>query len=256
MDKKVYFASDLHLGLPSFIESHNRERLFVRWLDMIKNDASEIFLLGDIFDFWFEYRRVVPKGFTRFLGKIAEITDSGIPVHFFTGNHDVWMFDYFEKELGVSIHREPVRRTFDGKSFLIAHGDGLGPGDRGYKLLKGIFTNRVLQWLFARLHPNFSMWFGNRWSVNSRYSKEISHVFKGEEELITNFSRIELASNYHDYFVFGHWHSPVLYPLNEKSNMVLLGDWIVNFTYAVWDGNTFSLCRFGKNEEVEVIAMR
>ena len=242
--KKIYFASDVHLGLPNHKESLLREKLFVRWLDMIKKDASEIYLLGDIFDFWYEYKRVVPRGFTRFLGKIAEITDSGVPVHFFTGNHDVWMFDYFPKELGVTVHRETIVREFDGKKFLIGHGDGLGKGDRGYKLLKWFFTNRVLQWLFARLHPNFALWFGNRWSVNSRYSKEISHKFRGEHELITKFARDTLEKEHFDYFIFGHWHSPVIHNLKDNSDLMLLGDWIVNYTYGAWDGEKLHLKRF------------
>ena len=245
--KKIYFASDLHLGLPTFTKSRERESLFVKWLDAIRADAAEIFLLGDIFDYWYEYRRVIPKGFTRFLGKIAEITDSGIPVHFFTGNHDVWMFDYLPKELGVSVFRKPIEREFDGKKFFIAHGDGLGPGDVGYKLMKSAFSNSVLQWLYSRIHPNFTMWLGNTWSNNSRYSKEITHTFKGEEEQITKFARIELQKNPLDYFVFGHWHSPILYPLNQQSRLILLGDWIVNNTYGVWDGNTFTLCRYGND---------
>jgi UDP-2,3-diacylglucosamine hydrolase len=254
--QKVYFASDLHLGLPNFIESRQRENLFVSWLDVVKKDASEIFLLGDIFDYWYEYRRVIPKGFTRFLGKIAEIADSGIPVHFFTGNHDVWMFDYFPKELGVSVHRKPIEREYHGKKFLIGHGDGLGPGDWGYKLMKGAFSNKILQWLYSRIHPNFTMWLGNTWSINSRYSKEISHKFRGEDEQITRFARIENQINPRDYFIFGHWHSPVLHPLNDQSHLVLLGDWIVNNTYGVWDGKIFSLCRFSNNGAFEVLAQK
>jgi UDP-2,3-diacylglucosamine hydrolase len=248
---KIYFASDIHLGLPTPQEGLHREKLFVKWLDMAKQDAKEIYLLGDIFDYWYEYRRVVPKGFTRFLGKVAEIVDSGIPVHFFTGNHDVWMFDYFPKELGVPVHRNPIVKEFNGKKFYLGHGDGLGPGDIGYKLMKWAFTNRVLQWAFSRLHPNFSMWLGTRWSVNSRYSKEISHKFRGEEELITRFARINLKKNHYDYQIFGHWHSPIVYPLVNEAKLVLLGDWIVNNTYGVWDGESFRLLRFSENGEIE-----
>jgi UDP-2,3-diacylglucosamine hydrolase len=241
---KIYFASDIHLGLPNFEEGKERERLFVSWLDEIKDDAKEIFLVGDIFDFWYEYRRVIPKGFTRFLGKIAEITDSGIPVHFFTGNHDVWMFDYFPKELGVSVYSNPITREFNGKSFFIGHGDGLGPGDPGYKILKGIFTSKILQWLFSRLHPNFALWLGNRWSVSSRYSKDITYKFRGEEEQITKFARQSLGANHFDYFVFGHWHSPAVHPLTKNSQLIMLGDWLVNNTYAVWDGSKMSLNKY------------
>jgi len=252
--KKIYFASDLHFGLPNHEQSLPRERLFNTWLDSISHDAVELYLLGDIFDFWFEYRRVVPKGYTRFLGKIAQLTDSGIPVHFFTGNHDVWMFDYFEKEAGVQVHRKPIVRELHGAKFLLAHGDGLGPGDPGYKLLKRIFTSPTLQWMFAKLHPNFSLWFGNQWSVSSRYSKEITHVFQGEDEQITKYSRLKLHEEHFDFFIYGHWHSPIIYPLTAKSNLVVLGDWLVSNTYSVWDGIELKLMRYLPSEPDEVLA--
>lgn len=233
----------MHLGLPNALESLPREKRLVEWLESVRHDAAEIFLVGDIFDFWYEYKRIVPKGFTRFLGKVAEIVDSGIPVHFFTGNHDIWMYDYFPSELGVTLHTHEIMREWDGKKFFIAHGDGLGPGDFGYKTLKWIFTNKSLQWLFSRLHPNFSLWLGNSWSVSSRYSKNISHQFRGEDELITKFTRLELQQRHFDHFVFGHWHSPIVYELQPNSHLTVLGDWIVNFTYAVWDGEHMSLMR-------------
>ena len=253
--KKIYFASDMHFGLPSHEQSLPREQLFNAWLDSINHDIAELYLLGDIFDFWFEYRRVVPKGYTRFLGRIAQLTDSGIPVHFFTGNHDIWMFDYFEEELGVQIHRKPIIRELLGAKFLLAHGDGLGPGDPGYKLLKSIFTCPTLQWLFARLHPNFSLWFGNRWSVSNRYSKEITHTFRGEDEQITRYSRLMLQHEHFDFFMYGHWHSPVIYPLSDKANLVVLGDWLVNNTYCVWDGNELKLMRYHNSKSDEVLAV-
>ncbi len=252
--KKIYFASDLHLGLPNQEQSLPREKLFNTWLDSIMNDCAELYLLGDIFDFWFEYRRVVPRGYTRFLGRIAQLTDAGVPVHFFTGNHDVWMFDYFSKELGVEVHHEPIVKELLGARFLLAHGDGLGPGDLGYKILKGIFTSPTLQWLFARLHPNFSLWFGNQWSVSSRYSKEITHVFRGENEQITKYSRGKLEQEHFDFFIYGHWHSPIIYPLSAESNLVILGDWLVSNTYSVWDGQEFRLMRYQLNAPHEVLA--
>lgn len=251
---KIYFASDIHLGLPNYREGKEREILFVKWLDSIKHNAKEIYLVGDIFDYWYEYRRVIPKGFTRFLGKIAEITDSGTPVHFFTGNHDVWMFDYFPDELGVTLHREPVVREFNGKQFFIGHGDGLGKGDTGYKLLKWAFTNRVLQWIYSRIHPNFSMWLGTKWSVSSRYSKDISYNFKGEDEHITRFARSIIAREHFDFFVFGHWHAPTIFNLNEASNLVMLGDWIVNNTFACYDGSKMGLYSFTSDGKSELIA--
>lgn len=251
---KIYFASDIHLGLPSFEQGRNREALFVQWLNDIKDDAKEIYLVGDIFDFWYEYNRVIPKGFSRFFGKIAEITDAGIPVHFFTGNHDVWMFGYFEKELGVTVHKEAITKSFNGKSFFIGHGDGLGKGDYGYKLLKSIFTSRVLQWLFSRLHPNFAMWLGNKWSVSSRYSKNITYKFKGDNELITKFARQTLTAENYDFFVFGHWHAATIHELTPNSNLVMLGDWIVNNTFACWDGQNMSLKRYSPPSDSHLIA--
>ncbi len=253
--KKVFFASDLHLGLPSHTKGLEREKNVVLWLDKIKDDASEIFLVGDIFDFWYEYRRVIPKGFTRFLGKIAELTDSGIKIHFFTGNHDVWMFDYFPNELGVILHREPFVCELLGKKFFIGHGDALGPGDIGYKILKHIFISKTLQWLFSRLHPNFALWLGTSWSNNSRSAKPITHNFKNEEEQITRFAREILEKDKFDYFVFGHFHCPIFYQLDENSNLIILGDWIVSNTFGEWDGKNFTLKRFHSKGTDELIGM-
>lgn len=249
--KKIYFASDLHLGIATSTPSIEREKLFVRWLEMARHDASEIFLLGDIFDFWHEYRYVIPKGFSRFQGAIASITDSGIPVHFFTGNHDLWMYGYLAQELGVSIHTQPLVTELYGKKFFLGHGDGLGSGDTGYKLMKRAFSSPSLQWLFARLHPNFAMWIGTKWSTSSRYSKAITHVFRGEEELITRFVRKHATIDPAHFYIFGHWHSPVVYPLNEQCTLVLLGDWVENYTYGVWDAERFSLFRYHSDGSVE-----
>jgi len=166
--KKIYFASDFHLGVPSYEKSLEREKLLVKWLDEIKKDAEEVYLMGDLFDFWFEYKHAAPKGFVRLLGKIAEITDSGIPVYLFTGNHDMWMFDYLPKEIGVKIYREPIEKKFGSKTFYLGHGDGLGPGDKGYKFIKKVFANKFCQWLFARLHPNLGIGMAHYWSRKSR----------------------------------------------------------------------------------------
>ncbi|HUW05733.1 MAG TPA: UDP-2,3-diacylglucosamine diphosphatase [Williamwhitmania sp.] len=252
MDKtKLYFISDAHLGLATKQPSVVRERYLVDLLDRAKADAREIFLLGDIFDFWFEYKRVVPKGFTRLLGKIAELTDSGIPVHFFTGNHDIWAFDYLPAEIGVQIHRGPLVVERFGKRFYLAHGDGLGPGDKGYKLLKWVFTRKILQWLFARLHPNLAMWFGQRWSYNSRYAKAIFNDFQGENEDLYIYSNQILEHEHFDFFVYGHRHALAFMPLKDSSaTLVVLGDWIVNFTYGVFDGEKFEMKKYRLNESI------
>jgi len=243
--KYIYFASDIHLGYPDPDQSRSREQLFVRWLDEIKHSAEEIYLLGDIFDFWFEYRQVVPRGFTRFLGKLGELTDDGIPVHFFTGNHDIWIFDYLPKETGVTVHKNPITKTIQGQKFYIAHGDGLGKGDFSYKLLKKIFTCAPLQWLFSRLHPNFALWFGHQWSLKSRNSKD-SSAFEINEgnELLINYAREVEKSDHYDYYIFGHRHVPNDMTIESGSKVIYLGDWIVHNTYGIFDGRTFTLRSF------------
>jgi len=241
---KIYFASDLHLGIPNRTESLVREKLFVSWLDRIKEDAAEIFLLGDIFDFWFEYKRVAPRGFTRLLGKLSEICDSGIPVHFFTGNHDIWVFNYLPEETGVILHRKPFTYEFQNKKFFLAHGDGLGPGDKGYKFLKKIFTNSFLQWMYARLHPNFAFWLAGKLSEDSRLSG-VSVDFLGEkEEWLVQYANTISEVEKIDFFIFGHRHIPIDILLKNNSRFVYLGDWINHFTYGVFDGNDFALKTF------------
>jgi UDP-2,3-diacylglucosamine hydrolase len=240
--KKIYFISDLHLGMHPQKESMEREKMVVRWLEEVYRDASEIYLLGDVFDYWFEYKKVVPRGFTRFLGKIAEITDAGVTVNLFTGNHDVWVFDYLPQEIGVKVYRHPVTREYGGKKFLIAHGDGLGPGQLGYKILKGMFTSKILQWMFARLHPNFASGLAHRWSKKSRSGKGVTTEWLGDDkEYLVRYANDKLKEEHFDYFVFGHRHLPLTLDLNEKSKMLYLGDWIENFTYAVIDGGKIEL---------------
>ncbi len=226
----------MHLGLPTDIPAIEREKHLVRWLDKISDKVSELFVVGDIFDYWFEYKYVIPKGFTRFLGKMAEFTDRGIPVHFFTGNHDVWMFDYFPEELGIIVHTGPFVYENSGKKFYIAHGDGLGPGDRGYKLLKGIFTSKVLQWLYARLHPNFATWLAHKWSRADRDSEPEAFLGEEKEILILHAKKI-LEKEHFDYFIFGHRHMVLNQPLGTNSRIIYLGDWITLYSYAVFDGN-------------------
>lgn len=234
---RIYFVSDLHLGLHPVETSRQRERKFVQWLDEIKEDAEALYLLGDIFDYWFEYRKVVPRGFVRTLGKLAELSDRGIDIHFFTGNHDVWVFDYLPSEIGLTVHNGPLITVLSGKRFYIAHGDGLGPGDPGYKLLKAIFHSKVLQWLYARIHPNASTAFAHWWSKKSRYSKGVSEAFQGEEkEDQIVFARKILEKEHFDYFIFGHRHVAMDINLNGTSRLINPGEWIFGSSYAVFDG--------------------
>lgn len=248
---KLYFISDIHLGAPALNNNREREKLFVRWLDDIKDDAGSLFLMGDIFDYWFEYKTVVPKGFTRSLGKLAELADSGIDVHFFTGNHDLWAFDYFPTELGIQVHYKEMRATFSGKKFFLAHGDGLDPFDKGYIFLKKIFTNRFFQWAFARVHPNLGIAIAHAWSKKSRLTKGSGEPFKGEDdEGLFVFAKSILTHENVDYFIFGHRHLLLDLPLGKKSHFINLGDWINHFSYGVFDGEKFELKTYkdqGKN---------
>jgi UDP-2,3-diacylglucosamine hydrolase len=239
---KVYFASDFHLGIPDAASSLEREKLIVRWLAEAEKDAAEIFLVGDLFDAWFEYKRAVPKGFIRLLGKIAEITDKGIPVHVFTGNHDMWMFGYLEKECGVKLYHAPVEREWNGKKFFIGHGDGLGPGDHGYKFIKKVFRNPVSQWMYARLHPNFGLWLADFFSRKGYDKKDAERDYHGDDkEFLMVFCKEYLEKRHADYFIFGHRHLPLDKKVGEKSRYINLGDWIVYNTYAVFDGQDLML---------------
>jgi UDP-2,3-diacylglucosamine hydrolase len=236
---KIYFISDFHLGAPDNASSLQREKKIVRFLDSIKHDASIIFLLGDMFDFWFEYKKVVPKGHIRLLGKLAELSDAGVQFNFFVGNHDMWMKDYFADEFNMKLYWEPTEFNFDNKRFLIGHGDGLGPGDHGYKFIKKVFRNPVCKWMFGALHPQLGISIANYFSKKSRQKTGSSdQEFLGEEnEWLAIYSRERLAKEHFDYFIFGHRHLPLDIQLNSKSRYINIGDWITNFTYAVYDGN-------------------
>ena len=244
--KKVYFSSDNHLGAPTMEKSFPREQKFVAWLDTIKKDAAAIFLLGDLFDFWFEYKTVVPKGFTRTLGKLAEITDAGIPVYYFVGNHDLWMNGYFEEELNIPVFHKPQQFTFNNTSFFIGHGDGLGPGDKGYKRMKKVFTNPVAKWFYKWLHPDLGVKLAQYLSVkNKLISGDEDIKFLGEEkEWLVQYCQRKLEQSHHDYFVFGHRHLPLEIDLNNKSKYVNLGDWVSHYTYGEYDGTKLSLKKF------------
>lgn len=247
--KKIYFASDVHLGAPALQHNREREILFVNWLHRIKEDAEMVFLLGDIFDFWFEYRKVAPQGFVRVLGALAEICDSGIPVHFFTGNHDIWVFDYLPRETGMIIHHEPLKIDLYGKKFFLAHGDDLGETDKKYQFLKKFFHNKLAQWAFAKIHPDLAFRLAHQWSKNSRLSKGINGaIFMGEDkEDQIIFAKKTLEKEDYDYFVFGHRHLALDFQLTEKSKLFILGDWFNAYTYGVYDGETFRLEKIKNN---------
>jgi len=236
--KKIYFSSDNHLGAPTQKESLPREKKFVAWLDEIKDDAAAIFLLGDLFDFWFEYKKVVPKGFTRTLGKLAEISDSGVPIYYFVGNHDLWMNGYFEDELNIPVFHKPQEFFFNQTSFLIGHGDGLGPGDKGYKRMKKVFTNSISKWFFRWLHPDLGVRLAQYMSVkNKLISGNEDEKFLGEDnEWLIQYCKRKLQENHRDYFVFGHRHLPLEIELKPNSKYINLGDWIRYYTYGVFDG--------------------
>jgi UDP-2,3-diacylglucosamine hydrolase len=239
---KIYFASDFHLGLPAGSPPLEREKKVVAWLNSIRADAKEIYLIGDIFDFWWEYKLVVPRGFTRFLGTVASITDSGIPVHFFTGNHDMWVRDYFSSECGIIIHTGPITSLFNGKKFHLAHGEGLGTNDIGYKILLSIFRNKTLRALYSLLHPSIGVGFGYRWSLSSRLGKGITKEFLGEgKEDLIRYAKSVLEKENIDYFIFGHRHLEMTYKMQQNRMIVFLGDWIKNGSYAVWDGIELAL---------------
>lgn len=253
--KRTYFASDFHLGIDGRLTSAERERQLVRWLEMIRQDAAAIYLVGDLFDFWFEYRTVVPKGYIRLLGKLAELRDAGIPIHLFTGNHDMWLFDYLEKELDVPIYRAPVIHDLHGYRLFIGHGDGLGPGDHGYKFLKKVFANRLCQWLFARLHPNFGISLATYFSRSSREANHGEDVFLGEDQewLIAYCKRKSAELPEVDFFVFGHRHLPIDFCLpNGRSRYINLGEWVHYNSYAVLDENGLEV-RFFEHPAGELI---
>lgn len=247
--KKIYFASDLHLGVPNKIKSLEREKRFVRWLEHIEQDAEAIYLLGDIFDFWFEYKQVVPKGFCRLLGKLAQLSDSGIPIYFFTGNHDLWAFDYLIEEVGIkAIYKKPIQIELAGKHFFLGHGDGLGPGDKGYKFIKKIFSSSFCQWLFARVHPNLGVSIASYWSKKSRIANgqkdEINH---GDNEWLTQFCKEKMKTISVDYFIFGHRHLPLDIDLGENTRYINLGEWVNYNSYAVFDGDKLELKYFNES---------
>lgn len=244
--KKIYFSSDNHLGAPTASESKPRELKFVKWLDTIQEDAVAIFLLGDLFDFWFEYKTVIPKGFVRVLGKLAQLRDNGIPIYFFVGNHDLWMRDYFKEELDIPVYHKPQVFEFNESRFFIGHGDGLGPGDKGYKRMKKIFKSPFFQWLFRWVHPDIGVRVAQHLSVkNKLISGDDDHEFLGEDnEWLASYSKRKLEQEHYDYFIFGHRHLPMQIEVGPNSTYYNLGDWINHYTYGVFDGSSFALKTF------------
>jgi len=244
--KKIYFISDFHLGVPNDTDSRKREDKIVSWLNSIKHDAQILYLMGDVFDYWFEYKEVVPRGYVRLLGKLAELSDAGVEMHYFTGNHDMWVFDYLPKEIGLQIHRAPIQKEYNGKKFFLGHGDGLGPGDFGYKFIKKVFANKLAQWLFARVHPNTGIGLMKFFSRKSRIATGTSDdVYLGDDkEWLMIYCREVLQKEHYDYFIFGHRHMPLDKRLNAQSRYINLGEWINHFTYAVFDGQELMLKKF------------
>ncbi|HTH57416.1 MAG TPA: UDP-2,3-diacylglucosamine diphosphatase [Cyclobacteriaceae bacterium] len=244
--KKIYFASDFHLGVPDDSASLQREKKLVAWLDRAKADAHSIYLLGDIFDFWFEYKHAIPKGFIRLQGKLAELRDQGLPIYFFTGNHDMWMFDYFEKEMGIVIYREPQELIVNKTRLLIGHGDGLGDGDYIYKMLKAFFNSSICQWLFARIHPNLGIWIAKVWSRQSRIANNArEEKFNGESnEFLLAYCKELEKKDHHDFYVFGHRHLPLDLKVGDSSRYINLGEWVHFSTYAELGSGTMELKTF------------
>ncbi len=242
-NKKIFFLSDFHLGAPNKEQSLIREKRIVHFLESIQNTASEIFILGDLFDFWFEYKKVVPKGFVRILGKLAQLTDAGIPVHFFVGNHDMWMRNYFEQELNIKVYFKPTIFERNGLKLLIGHGDGLGPGDKGYKRLKKVFRNPVSQFMFGILPPQIGIGIANYFSKKSRLATGTTdEVFLGEEnEWLVQYCKRKLQTEHFNYFIFGHRHLPLQINLPQNSTYINLGEWIKFESYAILSGTTITL---------------
>lgn len=246
--KKVYFASDFHLGIPDRISSVEREKRLCKWLTEIAPDAAALYLVGDIFDAWFEYKNVIPKGYTRFLGKLAELSDSGLPIEAFTGNHDLWMRGYFQDELNIPVHHAPIERTYNNKKFFIGHGDGLGPGDHGYKMLKKVLRNSGTQWLYRRVHPDTGVGFASWLSqLGPKHAEGSAKPFAGpDKEWLVQFCIDKLKQEHIDYFIFGHRHLALDYALPQNSRYINLGDWIVYDSYAEFDGADLKLKYYRK----------
>jgi UDP-2,3-diacylglucosamine hydrolase len=240
----VYFLSDAHLGASFLHDNEERERKLVAFLERIAPNCSALYLLGDMFDFWFEYKRVVPRGHVRFLGALARFSDAGIPVHFFTGNHDAWAFNYLARECGVILNDNNGWIIMGGKLFLVGHGDGLDPTDKKYLFLKRVFRSRFLQRAFRLLHPDIGIRLARAWSTHSRMGHVESPSYRGDDhEGIVLYCKSVLQRRHVDYFIFGHRHLPVDIPISPTSRYINTGDWITHFSYATFDGTTLEMLR-------------
>jgi UDP-2,3-diacylglucosamine hydrolase len=250
--KKVYFLSDAHLGSRGIPHGRTQERRLVNFLDSIKYNAAAVYLLGDMFDFWYEFKLVVPKGYTRFLGKISELTDMGVEVHFFIGNHDIWCGDYLEKECGMILHRQPYTCEIYGKEFFLAHGDGLGDEDRKFRFLRSLFRNKFLQCMFSALHPRWSVDLGLEWAKHSRLKREDGKEppYMGEnKEYLVRYSKSYLHTHPNiNFFIFGHRHIELDLMLSRTARIIILGDWIRQFTYVEFDGQQLSMNNYIEGE--------
>lgn len=247
MTKKLYFASDFHLGSPDFEQSRAREDRIVRWLNFIEPTCSELFLMGDVFDFWFEYQMVIPKGFIRLQGKLAQMSDAGIQIYFFKGNHDMWVNDYFKKEMGITIISDELIMERTGKRFFLHHGDGLGPGDHKYKMLRKVFRNPLCQWLFSLVPPRIGIGIANAWANHSRAASNNEEVYLGlDKEWLAVYAQEQLQQQHYDYFIFGHRHLPLDLDLGNESRYVNTGEWLKYQSYAEFDGKELSLKYFEK----------
>lgn len=240
---RIYFFSDVHLGAPDYQSSMAREKRLTSFLQEIEQDATELFILGDLFDMWFDYKKVVPRGYVRILGQLAKMADSGIQIHYFTGNHDMWAFDYFEQEIGLKLYQEPKTFTFNDKKFLLGHGDGLGPGDLGYKFIKRVFAGKLNQWLFARLHPNFALGLASVLSSRSRIANgNFEETMEDlESEDLYKYCKQRMEKEHFDFFIFGHRHIAIDFDLGTRARYINLGEWVKTPHYCLFDGENLFL---------------
>lgn len=241
---RTYFLSDLHLGASYLDRPHERERMVADFLSGIKDDAARLYLVGDILDYWFEYRTVVPRGYVRFFGALADLADAGVRITWLIGNHDIWMFDYLRDELGIEVIDGPVVTEIDGRRFFICHGDGLGRLPLPFRFIRSMFRNRFCQRLYAAIHPRWTVGFAHRWSAGNRdYDPARPPVFDGPMRCnVEDWARNYVADHPDtDFIVLGHHHVMVDERVGDRCRLVILGDWIYNFSYAVFDGKNFSL---------------